>query len=89
MIEVMKPGLYTTIQDQGRYGYQASGIVVSGVMDKRSYELGNIILQQQNLVTQGVNSISLNRQLILAPGTYMIQLINDGELLSAKYSVIH
>lgn len=48
MIEVMKPGIYTTIQDQGRYGYQASGIVVSGVMDKRSYELGNIILQQQN-----------------------------------------
>lgn len=48
MIEIMKPGVYTTIQDQGRYGYQASGIVVSGVMDKRSYELGNIILQQQN-----------------------------------------
>ena len=48
MIEVMKPGVYTTIQDLGRYGYQASGIVVSGVMDKRSYELGNIILQQQN-----------------------------------------
>lgn len=48
MIEVMKPGVYTTIQDQGRYVYQASGIVVSGVMDKRSYELGNIILQQQN-----------------------------------------
>ena len=44
----MKPGLYTTIQDQGRYGYQKSGIVVSGVMDKRSYELGNIISQQQN-----------------------------------------
>lgn len=48
MIEVMKPGIYTTVQDQGRYGYQASGIVVSGVMDKCSYELGNIILQQQN-----------------------------------------
>ena len=48
MIEVMKPGVYTTIQDRGRYGYQSSGIVVSGVMDKRSYELGNIILQQQN-----------------------------------------
>lgn len=51
MIEVVKPGVYTTIQDQGRYGYQASGIVVSGVMDKRSYELGNIILQQQNAPT--------------------------------------
>ena len=48
MIEVIKPGVYTTIQDMGRYGYQASGIVVSGAMDQRSYELGNIILQQQN-----------------------------------------
>ena len=48
MIEVMKPGINTTIQDLGRYGYQASGIVVGGAMDKQSYELGNIILQQQN-----------------------------------------
>lgn len=48
MIEVMKPGLCTTIQDRGRYGYQASGIVVGGAMDKQSYELGNIMLQQQN-----------------------------------------
>ena len=48
MIEVMKSGLYTTIQDRGRYGYQASGIVVGGAMDQQSYTLGNIILQQQN-----------------------------------------
>lgn len=48
MIEVIKPGLHTTIQDRGRYGYQASGIVVGGAMDKRSYALGNILLQEEN-----------------------------------------
>src|SRR5690606_8240468 len=32
-IEVLKPGLLTTIQDLGRPGYQQSGMSVSGAMD--------------------------------------------------------
>ncbi|WP_202079617.1 biotin-dependent carboxyltransferase family protein [Caldalkalibacillus salinus] len=41
---VEKPGLFDTIQDDGRYGYQASGMVVAGAMDTYSYQLGNILL---------------------------------------------
>lgn len=41
-ISVLKPGLLTTVQDSGRYGYQKSGIVVSGAMDIYDMKLANI-----------------------------------------------
>lgn len=41
---VEKAGLLDTIQDQGRPGYQASGMVVAGAMDPYAYQLGNILL---------------------------------------------
>ncbi len=40
-IEVVRPGLLTTVQDRGRYGYQKYGIPPAGVMDLESYELAN------------------------------------------------
>lgn len=43
-IEVMKPGLLTTIQDQGRFGYQDIGVQVSGFMDEFSAHLANILV---------------------------------------------
>ncbi|RKI70985.1 biotin-dependent carboxyltransferase family protein [bacterium 1xD42-67] len=42
-ITVLNPGLLTTVQDQGRIGYQQFGVSVSGVMDPRSAALANII----------------------------------------------
>ena len=33
MLEVIKPGLLTTVQDQGRWGYQCYGVAVAGAMD--------------------------------------------------------
>lgn len=41
---VEKAGLLDTIQDIGRYGYQASGMVVAGAMDPYAYQLGNVLL---------------------------------------------
>ena len=35
-ITVLNPGLLTTVQDQGRIGYQQFGVSVSGVMDPRA-----------------------------------------------------
>lgn len=43
-VTVLKPGLLTTIQDNGRYGYQKYGVVVSGAMDTYAMRLGNVIL---------------------------------------------
>jgi biotin-dependent carboxylase-like uncharacterized protein len=44
MIKVIKSGFYTTIQDQGRFGYRAFGVPVSGVMDSYSSQFANSIL---------------------------------------------
>ena len=41
---VLKPGMQTTIQDLGRYGYQSQGISVSGAMDVRSFKIANLLL---------------------------------------------
>jgi len=38
---VEKPGLLTTVQDGGRWGYQRYGVPVSGAMDVASYRLAN------------------------------------------------
>ena len=48
MIEVLKAGMYDTIQDLGRFGYQDFGVPVSGVMDSYSAALANSILGNSN-----------------------------------------
>ncbi|GAB3818147.1 5-oxoprolinase subunit C family protein [Pontibacter rugosus] len=41
---VLKPGLLTTVQDIGRYGYQKLGVVVGGAMDKLALRMINILI---------------------------------------------
>lgn len=43
-ITIIKPGLLTTIQDQGRWGYQQFGMSVAGAMDHFSMDVANMIL---------------------------------------------
>ena len=42
-IEVLTPGMLTTVQDQGRLGHQQSGVCVSGVMDSFAHRVANIL----------------------------------------------
>lgn len=51
-LEVIDPGILTTVQDQGRYGYQASGFSVSGCMDTKALHEANILVN--NPVDEGV-----------------------------------
>lgn len=44
MIEVLKSGLFDTIQDLGRTGYQSFGVPQSGAMDQYASTLANSIL---------------------------------------------
>lgn len=44
MIIICKPGLFTTIQDLGRYGYQKFGVVTSGAMDTLSHRIANLLV---------------------------------------------
>lgn len=43
MIEIIRPGLLTTVQDGGRVGYQAYGVPVCGAMDWLSLARANIL----------------------------------------------
>lgn len=42
-ITVLNPGLLTTVQDMGRFGYQQFGMSVSGAMDPRAAAIANIL----------------------------------------------
>lgn len=44
IIHVLHPGLFTTVQDLGRYGYQRFGLSVSGAMDSWALTVGNRLL---------------------------------------------
>jgi antagonist of KipI len=43
-IFVLKPGLLTTVQDLGRYGWQRHGVIVSGAMDPFALRLANLLV---------------------------------------------
>ena len=44
MIKVLSSGLYSSIQDKGRWGHRKSGVPLSGVMDRVSAILANTLL---------------------------------------------
>ena len=44
MLEVKEPGLFTTVQDLGRNGYQAYGMPVAGAMDEYACKMANRLL---------------------------------------------
>ncbi len=43
-ITVLRPGLFTTIQDTGRWGYQDRGVPVAGPMDMVSHRVANALV---------------------------------------------
>jgi biotin-dependent carboxylase-like uncharacterized protein len=45
--EVLEPGILTTIQDLGRYGYSQFGVPCSGALDPFSFRVGNLLVGNQ------------------------------------------
>jgi antagonist of KipI len=43
-LKIIKAGILDSIQDEGRFGFQASGINTSGAMDVFSARLANCLL---------------------------------------------
>lgn len=43
-MKVVIPGVLTTVQDLGRFGYQKSGMTCSGVMDTAAYRKANYLV---------------------------------------------
>ncbi|MEH6994689.1 biotin-dependent carboxyltransferase family protein [Neobacillus drentensis] len=44
IFKVIKPGLQTTVQDLGRYGFREYGVSPSGAMDSYSLQMGNLLV---------------------------------------------
>jgi antagonist of KipI len=44
-IRVIAPGLLTTVQDLGRWGWQSRGVPVAGPMDPRAHRLANTLVE--------------------------------------------
>src|SRR5690606_29620858 len=45
MLKLLKSGLYTTVQDLGRFGYRHKGVPVAGVMDSFAAQRTNRLLE--------------------------------------------
>src|SRR5208283_5387777 len=43
-IRVLKPGVFTTVQDRGRYGYAHLGISPAGAADSLSLRIANLLV---------------------------------------------
>lgn len=44
MIEVIRPGILTTVQDLGRPGWRSSGVPVGGALDAMALRIANAIV---------------------------------------------
>lgn len=44
MLTILKPGLFTSVQDLGRYGFQKYGVITSGAMDQIAHRIANILV---------------------------------------------
>lgn len=43
-LEIIRPGMLTTIQDRGRFGYRRDGVVVAGAMDQWALRIANLLV---------------------------------------------
>lgn len=92
MLKIIKSGFFSSIQDEGRYGYQKYGVIVSGVMDTTAYRIGNALLKQRNkpaiemTLIGGTFQFTKQTTFILTGGL-MEATIN--ELPIAMYKAIH
>ena len=72
MIKIIKPGLFTTVQDNGRYGFRNIGIPYSGFMDKQSAWTANLIVN--NKIEESLIEITLKGPTLLFNDNYIISI---------------
>jgi antagonist of KipI len=71
-MQVLSPGLLTTVQDAGRFGYRAAGVGVSGALDAYSREVANRLVG--NAPGAAVLEISLHGPRLRLPHATRIAL---------------
>ncbi|MGQ9669841.1 MAG: biotin-dependent carboxyltransferase family protein [Desulfosoma sp.] len=84
ILYVEDPGLLTTVQDTGRYGYQDKGVPVSGAMDSAALTLGNVLVGN----TPGAAALEISvggfRARFLAAATFAVTGFNPQAFLNGQ-----
>ena len=90
MVNILKSGFFTTVQDVGRYGYRDKGIPVSGAMDAFSAFRVNTLLENGNdaavleITMTGPTLEFLEDTYIALGGAEMLATINDERIQGYK-----
>lgn len=93
MIEVHHPGIYSSVQDLGRYGSRRYGVPLSGVMDRTSALNANALLgnEEAAAVLEFANpgpKLFFNKPAIIAIAGAAFQVRINGEPISTDQPVL-
>lgn len=89
---VNKPGVQTTVQDAGRFGYQWSGISPAGAMDIRSLRIANLLVDNDmdeaglEITVIGPELLFLTPQVIAVTGADLSPTLNGTPI--PRYSAV-
>ncbi len=90
MIKVLKPGLNTSIQDLGRFGYRNSGVPNSGCMDLISAGFANLLLNNAldravlEITLMGPKLLFLTNATLVVTGADLSPKINNRPIVNYK-----
>ena len=82
-IKINQPGLFTTVQDLGRRGYESYGFSPAGAMDYKSYCLANALVGNDftkatlEMTFQGASFTVLKKTTMATAGATMNLTVND------------
>lgn len=93
-VQVISPGLFTSIQDMGRTGFAAYGVPMSGVMDSYASKIANLLVRNSKdkavmeITIQGPKLKFLQNAFIVLTGLEaVITLNNQPVYLNKAFSV--
>lgn len=81
-LQIIQPGILTTVQDGGRFGHQASGFSVSGPMDADALYAANILVNNApdaaclEMVFMGVTAVFDRKTYFAVTGADMSPVLN-------------
>jgi biotin-dependent carboxylase-like uncharacterized protein len=86
MIEVIKSGLRSSLQDEGRLGYRDQGVPISGAMDHYAFHLANHLLDNPKgtavieMMLQGPELLFEKSTYIAVTGASFEPILNGGKI---------
>ena len=86
-LEIVQPALHTTVQDFGRFGYQALGVPVSGALDAVSLRLVNAVVGNDG-TTAALELFYGGLTLAVAADSVRVAASAEIEVLGARSRVV-